>query len=356
MAIVDEMLRLPPARRFRDAEPNAICYGRWHSADAGEEVVAYRRGATCVEIHCHGGVAALSAIVESLLALGCEEIDWRNWLVETAEDPLVAAAEIALALAPTERTAAILWDQRRGALRNAVESIRSLVASGEITRAIGVVERLLELAPLGQHLTAPWTVVLAGRPNVGKSSLINALVGYERAIVHPAAGTTRDVVSAAAAIDGWPIELTDTAGLRQSSESLEAAGIELARKRLAAADLAVLVFDASSPWTEDDESLAAAWPNALRVLNKCDLPAAVSIERLAGVIRTSAIRGEGLEDLRREIASRLAPSPPRPGEAVPFLFEQARALIEVLRLLRSNRFAAAHGLLAGPPFSRADAC
>jgi hypothetical protein len=92
------------------------------------------------------------------------------------------------------------------------------------------------------------------------------------------------------------------------------------------------------------------------VLNKCDLPAAVSIERLAGVIRTSAIRGEGLEDLRREIASRLAPSPPRPGEAVPFLFEQARALIEVLRLLRSNRFAAAHGLLAGPPFSRADAC
>jgi tRNA modification GTPase len=350
VAIVDELLRLPRGRRFRDAEPSVICYGRWQSADAGEEVVAFHGGPLQAEIHCHGGVTAVSAIVESLVALGCEEIAWHDWLIMTAEDPLAAAAEIALAQAPTERTATILWDQRNGALRRAIESIRSLATCDEVTRANAVVARLLELAPLGEHLTKPWTIVLAGRPNVGKSSLINALVGYERAIVHPTAGTTRDVVSAATAIDGWPLELSDTAGLRPASESLEAAGIELARQRLAAADLAVLVFDASGPWTEQDESLANAWPNALHVYNKCDLPAAVSIERSAGTIRTSAIRGEGLDELRDEIASRLVPSPPRPGEAVPFLPEQTQVLGEVSRLLCLNRIEEAQGLLAGPPF------
>lgn len=356
VAIVEELLKLPRGHRFEDAKPNDICYGRWQSAESGEEVVAYRRGPSCGEIHCHGGVAAVSAIVESLVQLGCEEIDWHDWLIQTAADPIVAAAEIALTQAPTERTAAILWDQRRGALRSAIESIRSLAGSGDVARVIGVVERLLEVAPVGLHLTAPWTIVLAGRPNVGKSSLINALVGYERAIVHPTAGTTRDVLSAATAIDGWPLELTDTAGLRHSSESLEAAGVELARERLAAADLAVLVFDASTPWSADDDALVTAWPKALKVLNKCDLPPAIGHERMAGGVCTSATRGDGLDELRRQIARCLAPSPPLRGEALPFLPQQVEALGEVLRLLRTNQVVAAQGLLAGPPFERAGAC
>jgi tRNA modification GTPase len=354
--IVGRLLKLPRARRFQDARPNDVCYGRWQSAESGEEVVVFHRGPSYVEVHCHGGVAAVSAIVESLVQLGCQETDWRHWLAETGDDPIVAAAEIALAQAPTERTAVILWGQRRGALRDAIKSIRSLAANGDVARAIGVVERLLELAAVGLHLTRPWTVVLAGRPNVGKSSLINALVGYERAIVHDTPGTTRDVLSAATAIDGWPIELTDTAGLRQSGEALEAAGIELARERLAAADLAVLVFDASVPWSREDEMLAAAWPGALWVFNKCDLPQAVADELMADRVCVSATRGDGLDQLRRQIAGGLAPSPPRPGEAVPFLPEQAEALVAILGLLRSNQIEAAQGLLVGPPFTRAGQC
>ncbi len=89
--------------------------------------------------------------------------------------------------------------------------------------------------------------MLAGRINVGKSSLLNALAGYARAIVHPAPGTTRDAVAITAAIDGWPVELCDTAGLRAAGDAVERAGIDRARERLAAADLVILVTDRSAP-------------------------------------------------------------------------------------------------------------
>src|SRR4029453_3197945 len=96
-------------------------------------------------------------------------------------------------------------------------AVRQVVA--EITRedwsdAVELLGAVLEFAELGQHLTAPWRVVLAGPPNVGKSSLINALAGYQRTIVSHVPGTTRDVVTTTTAIDGWPVELADTAGLR----------------------------------------------------------------------------------------------------------------------------------------------
>ena len=90
-----------------------------------------------------------------------------------------------------------------------------------------------------------WRVVIAGPPNVGKSSLINAMAGYERAIVSPLPGTTRDVVTLTTAIDGWPVQLADTAGLRASDDELESAGVKLAGAALAAADLVILVCDAT---------------------------------------------------------------------------------------------------------------
>src|SRR5690606_16577637 len=84
---------------------------------------------------------------------------------------------------------------------------------------------LVDRAPLGLHLTRPWHVALAGAPNVGKSSLLNAVLGYGRAIVFDQPGTTRDVLDAVTAIDGWPVRLTDGAGLRESVDALEAAGV-----------------------------------------------------------------------------------------------------------------------------------
>ena len=224
---------------------------------------------------------------------------------------------------------------------------RALATQGDHRSAVERVDRLLAWAPLGRHLVEPWRVVLAGPPNVGKSSLINALVGYERAIVHPTPGTTRDVVTVATAIDGWPVELTDTAGLHVSHEPLELAGIALTRARMAAADLVVLVFDASRSRSHADDALARDWPQALMVWNKCDLVASGEVVEVPPtVLLTSATGGLGLESLQQEIGHRLVPRDPSPGEAMPFLAEQIETLQNLHDLLREGRSDGALGMLA----------
>ena len=212
---------------------------------AGEEVVLRRRSPQSIELHCHGGLAAVAMLQRLLAERGCRPIAWQDWAAQTLETPIQSAAMAALAEARTARTAAILLDQYHGALGRAIESIRQSLSRGDIQRTRDETGRLLGRADLGRHLTRPWQVVLTGPPNTGKSSLLNALVGYTRAIVDPAAGTTRDVVTATTALDGWPVEFSDTAGIRVTDIPLEQAGIGLAEERVANADLVVHVLDAS---------------------------------------------------------------------------------------------------------------
>ena len=127
----------------------------------------------------------------------------------------------------------------------------------------------LSFATFGRKLTEPWIVVLCGQPNVGKSSLINALSGFERAIVHPTAGTTRDLVSQHTAIDGWPVELIDSAGIRDAGNAIEQAGIEKARQVIDSADLVIHVIDATEKDAFDPE--ISQNRAGLVVVNKLDL-------------------------------------------------------------------------------------
>ena len=140
----------------------------------------------------------------------------------------------------------MLLDQYHGALAAAIRATLAAAASGDWQTASATIDALLAHRGVGEHLTTPWRVVLAGPPNVGKSSLKNALVGYQRAIVCDLPGTTRDVVATTTAIDGWPIQLADTAGLRDAADELEAAGVARAARALAAADLVVLVDEAGN--------------------------------------------------------------------------------------------------------------
>lgn len=286
-----------------------------------EEVVVCRRSEQSLELHCHGGHVAVTRIREILEEGGCRAVSWRQWAADHHQDPIAASARACLADARTERTAAVLLDQYHGALRRGVEAIRHSLRSGDTASALQGLRALLARAETGRHLAQPWRVVLAGSPNVGKSSLINALVGYQRAIVHPTAGTTRDVVSAATAIDGWPLELADTAGLGEAKHSLELAAVELARRQLASADLVLLIFDSSQPWTDPDQTLVESQPHGLVIHNKCDLPTCADPQRPDG-LSTSALTGRGIEELVLAIAGRLVPDPPTPGAAVPFTADQ----------------------------------
>ncbi len=265
-----------------------ILYGTWqprdHSTEPREDVVLTRLE-THWELGCHGGAIAAAAILRDLAGAGIETVSWQEWLTATAKNRLQASAAQALAAAQSPAAAFALLRAaeltepalQELLLSSDVHTSGSSLRSSPATQASelrakqqATIETLLESARWAKRLTAPWHIVLAGLPNAGKSSLLNALVGYERAIVFEQPGTTRDVVTAAAAYEGWRWELRDTAGLRATDDSLEAAGIERTTAMLAASDVTVLVIDGTRPWSES-EKLRRAHPAAIVVRNKSDL-------------------------------------------------------------------------------------
>ncbi|QDU39160.1 tRNA modification GTPase MnmE [Maioricimonas rarisocia] len=304
-----------------------ICYGQW-GVEPGESVVVCRKAPDQLEVHCHGGRAAIDRILTDLAALG--------WQTHTGHAPSTLSTldrECAEALmrATTRRTAAVLLEQQSGLLRSTVEEL--LQHSGD--EATLQLEELLRWGRFGLHLTQPWRVALIGRPNVGKSSLINALLGYTRSIVYDQPGTTRDIVTGETAFDGWPVELCDTAGLRAAEESLEAQGISKAREILETADLRLILLDRSEPIPPEDVELIATWPESLVVINKVDLPPAwTELEHPS--VTVSATTGEGIDDLARQMMQRLIPEVPSEGTAIPVAARQISRLQEAARAFSEN--------------------
>ncbi len=271
--------------------------GKLGKANADEAILTVKDD--CLELHCHGGTEIVRLIQELYVERGVKIVSWQQFL----DKPILAL----LAQAPTTRTAAILLDQASGAWASCV------TGNPDVER----LRRLEELIPLGRHLVEPWRVVIAGAPNVGKSSLMNALAGYTRSIVAPIPGTTRDLVTVRLAIDGWPIEMTDTAGMREASSALEEKGIELARAALRDADLRLWLLDGSErPIFPDERS---GWHF---LINKIDLPAAWDWQAAQPALLLSAQTRAGMAEVCELISRQLVPRPPMPGDAVPCLLER----------------------------------
>ena len=266
-----------------------------------------------IEVHCHGGVEVVRWILEALQTRGIQVCAWQELERRTVGDPLQTAATEALARASTARTAAIVLDQSHGAFSRAIAAVVNALGRGDGSRGTELLQTMAGYAPLGRHLADPWRVAVMGAPNVGKSSLVNALAGYERSIVAPTPGTTRDVVTTNIAIDGWPIELADTAGLREATEALEGEGIDRARSAGQSSDLVLWVLDAAASPVLPSSSLA----HVVLLVNKIDLPSAWNLQDVAGATHVSALRGEGLPQLCQQISHRLVPNPPPPGAPVP---------------------------------------
>jgi tRNA modification GTPase len=151
-------------------------------------------------------------------------------------------------------------------------------------------------------------VCICGRPNVGKSSLLNALLGQERVIVTPVPGTTRDMIEEVINLDGLPVVLWDTAGLRETDDQIEQMGVNLSRQYLEKADALIVVLDGSTRLTQDDETLLCdvEGKKVLIAVNKNDLPQALSLEDFSRrdsstIVRVSAKSGEGINVLQKKL-------------------------------------------------------
>jgi tRNA modification GTPase len=346
IAAVDESFRAANGRSFARQERGRIVFGRWTGGDHREEVILLRGEGETLEIHCHGGAVAVERIVAALASAGCEIVPWQEWIKGKSCNEIIREAAIALAAATTRRTAAILLDQFNGALMREVAAAQQELRRGDLTSARDRLTALLASARLGRHLAHPWQVAIAGRPNVGKSSLINALVGYQRAIVFDQPGTTRDVLSADTAIDGWPVRLTDAAGIRETADPLEAEGVSRARRQLHQADLVLWVLDASTLPPGCDVVEAAMCELAeecgefaqdarpLIVLNKIDLLEEPPPLSNSSVVAVSALAGLEIDALLAAIAQRLVPNALRRSDAVPFTDRQCSLLESALTAIK----------------------
>jgi tRNA modification GTPase len=321
-------------------QPRHATFARTHS----DQVVATYfpaprsyTGEHVIEISAHGSPVVLRQIVERAISLGARlaepgEFTLRAFL--NGRIDLVQAEAVAdLIDAVTPRQARAAFDQLEGTLTTQIAQIESelfdltarleasldfpdegyhFVEAGDASRSLSVLEgkiaALLCEARRGRLIREGARAVIAGRPNVGKSSLFNALVRTGRAIVTPIPGTTRDLITETADIDGLRLELVDTAGVRDTTDEVESEGVLRARGAWVTADLVLVVVDVSAPLDTDDYELLHATADAPRlvVASKSDLPHAWRVNEIdTPIIAVSSKTGDGFDALRAEIRAAL---------------------------------------------------
>ena len=339
-----------PAKALFPLESHKLYLG--HVVDPGtgrmvdQVLCCYMRGPATytredvVEIHCHGGPIAVRRVLETVLGGGAElaepgEFTRRAFMagrIDLSQAEAVAELIGARSRAEAELAAA----QLSGGLKERVEAVRrvliEILAHIEValdfpdeeaeiidgpaaarrieSEVLAPLEDLLEEYDSGRVFREGIKVAIVGRANVGKSSLLNAMLETDRAIVTPRPGTTRDVIEAEAVFCGLPLTLIDTAGLESAAaDEVEAEGQRRAAARLATADLVLVVVDRSRPLTDEDRRIFDSAPKGrtMAVLNKSDLEPAFTAEEARGLsadlfgLEVSALTRQGVSDLREEV-------------------------------------------------------
>lgn len=347
LKLAREIFRTPQGDPFPRFSPRKLLHGRVTNPETCEVLdecllVAMPgphsyTGEDVAEIHGHGGPFSLRAILRLLIDRGASpagpgEFTRRAFLngrmdliqAEAVADLIAARSEAGLRAALGHLSGRLsrelegVWTELIGIaaqLEAAIdfpdEDLEIQASARLVERAGGASERLeflLRSFHAGRAIREGTPAAIVGRPNVGKSSLLNLLLREDRALTSPIPGTTRDTIEETAVIGGTSFRFIDTAGLRKSEDPVERAGVERARRMAGSASLILFVLDASVPLTDEDRTIlnelaAPSGPAIIGVLNKADLPPAVSPEEAGRLFpdgrcaRVSALRGDGLEAL-----------------------------------------------------------
>ena len=324
-------------------------------------------GENTAELQCHGSPTVLRAELDELFALGARqaapgEFTKRAFLNGRME--LCAAEAVADIIdAETVECAKNAAGQLSGAISRKVDGIYSALTDisshyhavldypdediedfqlesyeGSLTSALTELERLLQSHERGKLMTGGIPAAIAGRPNAGKSSLLNALLGYDRAIVTAIPGTTRDTIEEKLRIGRLTLRLIDTAGIRDTDDEVERLGVERSRAAMSKAELVIAVVDGSGEITDEDRKVIAqaeAAPKGIVVLSKRDIAEPdAEITTALPVVSLSSVTGDGMDELERVIAEQF-PLPEVPAGEILTNVRQADAVKRAIEYMRS---------------------
>lgn len=349
--IADKLFRGIGGKRLSEVASHTIHYGHLIDAKSGEVVeevmVSVMKGPKTftkedvVEINCHGGIVSVNRVLQHVLKNGARlaepgEFTKRAFL-NGRIDLSQAEAVMDLIRAKTDRAMNVALGQMEGRLSKLIRRLRQEILEilahvevnidypeyddvEEMTHTMLLpkaqfvreeIKKLLQTSQQGKILREGLSTVIVGRPNVGKSSLLNSLVQENKAIVTDIPGTTRDVIEEYVNVRGVPLRLLDTAGIRETEDIVERIGVERSRQVLKEADLILLVLNYSDKLTKEDENLfeAVEGMDVIVIVNKTDLPQQIDLERVKELSRdkklvtTSLLEDRGVDELEEAIAS-----------------------------------------------------
>lgn len=375
LSVADRVFRAKNGKPAADQATRRMLYGQMRTAegtviDDGLCVLfppqSSYTGQWSAELHCHGSPVVLDEVLRSTFAAGARQAKGGEFtkraFLSGRMDLIQAEAVADLIDAETAESAQNAAFQLSGAMSRGVEQVygdlmditsRFYAAvdypddeiepleqqqiADTLTRSRAALQRLLDTFRRGRILKQGIPTVLLGLPNAGKSSLLNALLGYDRAIVTEVAGTTRDTVEEKVRCGGQLLRLCDTAGIRETGDSVEKLGVDRAVAAAEQASLALVVLDGSQPLTGPEDAvfaLAEKAEHTIIIINKNDLPRRLDLAAIEGrfqnICALSAKTGEGVEDLETLI-QKLYPTPARESGALLTNSRQAEAVTRALQ-------------------------
>ena len=346
LQVAQSIFKSKSGKMIKDYNARTLIYGTVVDNEKviDEVLVAYMKGPNSytaedvIEINCHGGFISVKKILELILSKGVRlaeagEFTKRAFL-NGRIDLSQAEAIIDVIKSKTDMAHEVAQSQLEGSLAKKIKDLRMNVTEvlahlevsidfaeedvEEITyqtleeKALELrneIKKLYDTAESGKILRDGLKTVIVGKPNVGKSSLLNSILGENRAIVTDIAGTTRDVIEEFVNIKGIPLKIVDTAGIRETEDVVEKIGVEKSRESFSTADLVIMVLDASRKLSEEDMEILESLKNkkTIVLLNKMDLEPQIELEKIEefvnseDIIKISALKHQGIEELQDKI-------------------------------------------------------